>query len=262
MLLSPAIRRHSFVFASLVAKSYKTTYRNMALGVLWSLVNPLVLVAVLSAVWLVFFAASRQFPAFVAVALIPFNFSGQCLRACAQSVVGNASLVKKVAFPRQLLPFAAVATSLADLALQIPLVVAVLLVFPPPGRVLAAPLLWLPAIFALHLLLVAGTGLLVAGANVLYRDVRYLLESVLVVLFWASPILYDAHDRLAARPGLALAYYLNPCAGLLESYRRVLYEGAPPHPVPLAMAFGTSLLLAALGLGVFGRLERDFADLL
>ena len=182
---------------------------------------------------------------------------------CTQAVVGNASLVKKVAFPRQTLPLAVVTTHLFDLAVQLPLLLAMLLIFPPPESVITVNLLWLPVIFALNLALVVGLGLLVASANVLYRDVRYLVESVLVLAFWASPILYDAHAVLSEKSQLFFyAYYGNPLAGILESYRSVVFHGTAPHLVPLGMAaLGTAVLLW-WGTHTFRSLEKEFADLL
>ena len=251
------------MFANLVAKNFKTTYRRMALGFLWSLLNPLVLVVVLSVVWRVFFGAARDFPSFVLIALIPFNFFTHCVQGCTQAVVGNSTLVKKVAFPRQILPLSVVVTHLFDFAVQVPLLAMVMVVFPPPGAVLTVHLLWLPVIFAVQLALVTGLGLLVASANVMFRDMRYIVESTMFLLFWASPILYDAHDRLRSEPPLLYgAYYLNPLAGILESYRSVVFHGTAPHLLPLGLSAVVTSLLLWVGLAVFRKFEGEFADLL
>jgi lipopolysaccharide transport system permease protein len=138
-----------------------------------------------------------------------------------------------------------------------------MLVFRPPGQILGPQLLWLPAILALHIALVASLGVLTAGINVLYRDVRYIVESLLVVLFWLSPILYDAYDVLAEKPPwMLVAYYLNPLAGIFEGIRSVLFHGTAPNLYTLGASVLVTLLIGVVGMLSFRRHERDFANLL
>ncbi|MFQ5505180.1 MAG: ABC transporter permease [Planctomycetota bacterium] len=259
------IYRFRFILANLVSKNLKSMYRNMALGFVWSLLNPLILIVVLTMVWVVFFGAELTFPALVLVALIPFNFFSYCLSGCAVSIHGNASLIKKIAFPRQILPVSVIVTHLIHFGIQSTLVVAVLMLFPHPGDVLSSHLLWLPLIFVVQAGLCMGVGLLAAGLHVLYRDVQYIVDSTLTVLFWASPILYSAgpESDLAKLPGhFYRLYYLNPLSGILESYRDVLYFGRNPDPISLLMALGVTLIVGYSGVKAFWRHEREFADLI
>lgn len=255
--------RYRFVLSNLIAKDFKVLYRNMALGFFWSILNPLVLVTVLSIVWVVFFQAGPSFPSMVLVALIPYTFTSYCLNGCAMSVVTNAALVKKVAFPRQILPVAVVLTHMIHFGIQASLIVVSLIVFPPPGHVLAPTLAWLPLLVCLHLGLSIGVGLLVSALNVVYRDMQYIVESSLTVLFWMSPILYDAGPALASKPAwVHVAYYCNPLAGLLDSYRAVLYWGRSPALLPLGMSVVTTLALGVWGVRSFWVHEKEFADLI
>jgi ABC-2 type transport system permease protein len=256
--------RHRFVLSNLVAKNFKTLYRNMALGLLWAVLNPLVMITVLSVVWMLFVADFPSFPSFAMVAYVPFLFFQYCLSGCTHSIVGNANLVKKVAFPRQILPFAVILTHLIHLGIQIPLVVAVLLLFPPDANVLGVQLLWLPVIFAVQLGLVVGCGLLVASLNVVYRDVQYVVDSLMVVLFWASPVIYKAFDAqaLTDRTWLFVLYYLNPLAGIFEAYRNVLFYGAAPHPDTFLLAVAVTAILGVWGMRSFWIHEKEFADLI
>jgi len=257
------LAQQKFILENLVGKNFKVMYRNMALGLLWSILNPLVLVIVLSVVWTLFFEAPEAFPAFVLVALIPFNFSNLCLSDCTQSVVNNASLVKKVAFPRQILPLSVIITHLVHFAIQSPLLVVVLLLFPPPGDVVGPSLLWLLPVLALHVVLVAAVGLLFAGMNVVYRDAQYIVESTLIVSFWICPILYDAHEVLSAGPQWMFAlYYLNPLAGILEAYRSVLFYGTAPEMLTLGASAVVTALVAVFSVRCFWSHEREFANLL
>ncbi len=187
--------RYRFILANLVAKEFKTLYRSMALGLFWALLQPLFLVAVLSVVF-VFFYKQADFPSFVIVCLIPYNFISYTVSASANVILSNRGLVKKVRFPRQILPISVVATHAIHFAIQSILIVGVLLIFPPHAHVLGVQLLWLPAILVVHLGLAVGLSLLVSGTNVVYRDVHYLVDSLMTLLFWLSPILYDARSFL------------------------------------------------------------------
>ena len=257
------IVRYRFVLENLVAKNLKALYRNMALGFFWSVLNPLVMATVLTLVQLRFFHAERDWPSRFLVALIPYNFFAYCLSGCAASVLGNASLVTKVRFPRQILPVSVVVTNLVHLGIQSSLVVAALLFFGPDHSVLGWQLLWLPVLLVVNVGLVLGLGLLVSGANVVYRDVQYLVDSLLTVMFWLAPLVYDAGQLL--RDGPAWQYWLyfcNPLAGLLDSYRAVLYHGTGPDLGVLALALVGTLLLGVWGVRSFWKHEAEFADLL
>ena len=220
--------RYRFILANLVGKELKALYRNQSLGFLWTLLNPLVMVTVLSFVWVVFFERPTHFPSLVVTALVPYNFFSYCLSGCSHAVVTNANLVKKVYFPRQILPFSVVATHSIHFAVQCTLVAAILLLFPGPGTSFGLHLLWLPLIVLVNIGLCMGAGLLVSGLNVLYRDVQYLVDSLMTVLFWFSPIVYETSRLADTDPWLRVAYYLNPLAGLFDAYRDVLYFGRSP----------------------------------
>lgn len=255
--------RHRFILNNLVAKNFKTLYRNMALGLLWAVLNPLVMITTLAVMWRLFLG-DTSFASFVMVAYVPFVFFQYCLSGCTHSIVGNASLVKKVAFPRQILPFSVILTHLIHFGIQIPLVVVVLLLFPPENNLLGAQLLWLPLIFAVQIGLVVGTGLLVAGLNVVYRDVQYVVDSALLVLFWISSVLFDGHKAvtLQASDWMFCLYYLNPLAGISEAYRSVLYDGHAPQITTFLMAAGVTTALGFWGMRSFWIHEKEFADLI
>lgn len=267
------IVRHRFILENLVAKNLKALYRNMALGFFWSLLNPLVMAVVLTAVQLRFFGQKHDWPSLFLCALIPYNFFAYCLSGCAHSVVGNASLVTKVRFPRQILPVSVIVTNLVHFAIQSTLVVAAIVFFPPmheapggglvPTQILGWQLLWLPVIVLVNVGLVLGLGLLVAGANVVYRDVQYIVDSVMTVMFWLCPLVYDAGAVLGenATWGYWL-YFSNPLSGLLDSYRRVLYHGTSPDLAALGLAAFVTVLFGIWGVRSFWKHEHRFADLI
>lgn len=263
---------HRFILTNLVQKEFKAMYRSMALGVLWTVLQPLVMVTVLSLIFAVFYRTGPHYPARLIIALIPYNFLSYTLSAATGAILNNRSLVKKVRFPRQILPFSVVITHAIHFAIQSLLIAAVIVVFPPEVDVFGWQWLWLPAILVVHLGLALGLALLVSALNVVYRDVQYIVDSVLTVAFWLSPVIYSARERLllpghpdflAGVPWLVRhAYYLNPFAGIAEAYRGVLYEARPPDAVSFAMAAAITLVIGALGVRAFWRHERHFADLI
>lgn len=261
--------RFRHVLYALTAKELKAQYRNMALGFVWALVNPLVMVTVLSVAFIEFFGADMQHPTRVIVALIPYNFVVYCLSGCANAITGNSSLVRKVRFPRQILPFSVILTHLVHFAIQSTLIVGLLAVLPPESPVLTLNLLWLIPILVVHVGFCVGLGMLVSALNVVYRDTRYIVESVLTVLFWISPVIYDARfsfEKSVAADGTQWtlwerAYFLNPVAGILDSYRAVLFHGSAPDAYVFLTATALTLVVGAIGLRTFWIYEREFAEL-
>jgi ABC-2 type transport system permease protein len=262
--LRDTIRFRHVLFA-LSAKELKAQYRNMALGFLWAALNPLVMITVLTVAFVVFFGAGLDHPCRIVVALIPFNFFTYCLSGCSGAVLGNSALVRKVWFPRQILPLSVILTHLVHFGIQSLLIALVLALFPTPGSPLSWNLLWLPPILVVQVGLVVGLGLLVSALNVVFRDTQYIVESMLTVLFWISPVVYDASATFADSGGGVSwperCYFLNPVAGILDSYRRVLFHGAPPDAFALTAALVVTLLVGVVAIRVFFRFEREFAEL-
>jgi ABC-type polysaccharide/polyol phosphate export permease len=174
-----------------------------------------------------------------------------------------------VRFPRQILPFSVILTHLVHFGIQSTLIIAVLALFPTEGPVVTPNLLWLAPILVVHIGLCVGLGLLVSALNVVFRDTRYIVDSALTVLFWVSPVIYDARSRFEESVGAdgtqwtlwERAYFLNPVAGILDSYRAVLFHGAAPDPFVFLTTIVLTLALGALGLWTFWRYEREFAEL-
>lgn len=258
--------RYRFVLSNLVGRNLKVLYRSMSLGMLWTLLNPLVMVTTLTVVWVVVFGNSLSFAAMVIVALIPYNFTVYCLTGCVQAIPGSAPLVKKVAFPRQILPIAIIATHLIHFGIQSLLMLAILLTFPLEGGHFGLHLLWLVPVFVVQLGLCIGAGMLVAGLNVVYRDIQYITDSLLTVLFWLCPIVYtDASFRSAEaverNPWLYHLYYVNPMSGLVTAYRDVLFHGHAPGLVPFGYAVLATIAIGYAGMRKFWKYEHEFADL-
>jgi len=245
-----------FLLSNLVLKDFRVRYRNMSLGILWSLVNPLVMMLVLTFVFTKLYAGNPQknFAVFVLCALVPFNFYTVGFASGTTSVLDNHSLVKRVRFPREIIPISTVLANCLHLLIQVALLIVFVLAF---GYGVNRYWLLLPVVLALEVVFVCGLTLISSALDVYFRDVRYVVESSNLVMFWLVPIFYS----YAIIPQkYAFIYQYNPVAAVVQACRNILMEAAaPPFPLLIKLC-SVSVVVLALGLAVFGKLKRRFAD--
>lgn len=272
------IWRYRELLVGLVRKELKVKYKNSALGFLWSMLNPALYLGVFYIVFqLVLKNGIPYFAIYLLSGLLVWNLFSTALAAATGSVVGNAAIVKKVSFPREILALAAVGASLIHFFLQACVLLAALVGFryaPSPRFMLLIPV----ALVAL-LLLAAGLGVLLAAINVYARDAQHLLELVLLAWFWMTPIVYQYRlvaDRLQENAWL---YRLNPVTPIVLTFQRAIYNQTEPIgndgnrlailPADAGMTWylfqllgvaAGSLVLLALALKLFGRVEGNFAE--
>ena len=246
-----------FVIRKLVLKDFKIRYRNMSLGVLWSLLNPIVMMSVLTFVFREIFKTTQpNYPVFVFCGLLPFNFFTMAWSSGTVSIVDNVGLVKRVPVPRDVLPIAAVLACCLHLAIQIALLLAMVLGFDLGVNV---HWLWLPFLLLLEVVFVAGLSFFTAGINVFVRDTRYIVESINVLLFWLVPIIYPSTLVPQKFQGI---FQLNPVTALVVGMRNVLIENANPAPTLLINMAIVSCLVFALGWVTFSVLKSRFYNYL
>jgi ABC-type polysaccharide/polyol phosphate export permease len=242
---------------NLVRRDLKVRYKNSVLGFFWSLFSPLLLMLVF---WLVFnrFLGSpiRHYAVFILVALLPWNWFNIAMAGGMRSVVGNASLINKIYFPREILPVSVVLSEGVNFLLALPVLFAMILL---AGISLTHHALWLPLIILIQAAFTIGMVLLLSTANVYYRDTAVIMDVLLVAWFFLTPIVYPM-EELRGRypfPGLdisaeRLLYILNPMASLIASYRTVLYgspQGPPGSPEILFLSRTGLTALATLAIG-------------
>jgi ABC-type polysaccharide/polyol phosphate export permease len=258
------VRAHRFLFEQMVRRELRQKYKGSALGVVWYLVNPLVLVGAYALVFSVLLRVADipDYPLFLLAGMIVWVFFAQSLLAAAPSLVTSAPLVRKVRFPRETIPASVATVQLATFLVMLVLVVPAALIV----RGNAGPsLLWLPVIVALLFAFVLGLSLAAAVLHAHYRDVEPVLAAALLPWFFVTPIFLRVDDLpgVSSRPWLGdLLLWGNPVAPFVDSVREIVYSGTAPPAGHLAYVAGVGLGALAVGLFLFRRLERDLAVIL
>ncbi len=230
----------------------------MSLGVFWSLLNPLVMMAVLTFIFTQVYPSPGipNFHVFVLCGIIPFNFFATSWVSGTVSIYQSAGLVKKVVLPREVVPVATVLAACIHFVIQIALLVVVVLA---AGYRVNAHWGLLPIVFGLEVVFVCGLSLISSALDVYFRDIRYVVESANTVLFWLVPIFYSFGTIPQRFHSL---YQYNPIAAVVLACRDILLEGTAPPPTLLYKLSLVSAVFLGTGLFVFGRLKRKFADYL
>lgn len=258
--------------ANLTLRELRTKYKRTLLGWSWSLINPLAIMVIFTLVFRVFLriepptgspSGLRNFPLFLLCGLLPWTFLVNGTNGSITSLVGNANLIKKSYFPRELLVASQVVAWLVSFLIEMLLLSAVLLAV---GNL---DLRFLPIVAFVTFLLalfVTGLGLALSAINVYFRDVEHLVGIVFQVWFYLTPILYPVsqvperpHLLGAELPGRAL-YGLNPMVGFVEAFRDCLYDLRLPSVTTLGSLVVVSVSTFLIGLSVFKKLEGRLAE--
>jgi ABC-2 type transport system permease protein len=270
----------------LVRTEIKVKYKNSALGLVWSMIAPAMTLAIYFVVFQIVLGNKMpHFVIFLFAGLLVWNLFQLAVSTGTGVIVNNAAIVKKVAFPREILALAAVGSAFVFFCFQAVVMAIFMIVLHVAPAVNYIPLLLLALFTAM--VLAAALGILLSAVNVYLRDMQHLIEVVLTAWFWACPIVYAYESNIAMKlaakgwGNLIWIYFLNPMVPLVLSFQRALYGQTTPSAIvngkPTTFyvlptwGYGTyalldlgvlacSAVLFVVALAVFGRLEGNFAE--
>jgi len=246
---------YSELVKNLTVKEFKLRYRNSFLGFLWSLLNPLCMLIILSFVFSTLLRSGiSNFPVFILPALLCWRFFSISTSMSLSSVIGNAPLVTKVYFPRWLLVLSSNIANLIGSSLEFAALFPLLVIL---GMRITFLILLLPVILAFEFLLIIGVSLILASLNVYYRDFNQIWDITLQIGFFLCPIIYSM-NLIPER--YLLAYSLNPMTRIIESVRKILYYNTLPILTDFVIVLASGALLLFIGHLVYRRLEPGFAE--
>jgi lipopolysaccharide transport system permease protein len=239
-------------------RDVKIRYKQTALGVGWAILQPVLTTIVFT----VFFghvanvsSGDIPYPLFVFSALLPWTLFATGVTQASNSLVGNTNMITKVYLPRLALPIAAIASAALDFLLSAVVLMGMLAYY---GIDVSPRLLFAPAFVVLALVAATAVGTLLAAVNVRYRDIRFIVPFLVQIWLFASPVAYASG---AIHGTLRTLYGINPMAGAISGFRWALFGGALPGAM-VATSVVVSLVLLALALVYFSRLESSFADVI
>lgn len=261
MTLYLDVYRYRDLFLNLFRRELRVKYKGSVLGLAWTLVLPLVLVGVYTLVFSTLLRTTSvdHFPLFVVSGLLTWVFFQTSVQSSCASLLGQASLVKQVRFPRQLLPLSVVATNVVTFVVMLAIVLPLNLAIIPETR----ETFW--AVFPLALVLIAfvgGLSLVVACANVLYRDIEHLVATILLPWFFLTPVFYTFESIPAVSEHETLVDVLrfaNPVTPILTAIRDPLFFGQLPSWVDVVYSVAAAAISLGLGALVFHRIDDRLA---
>lgn len=240
---------------NLVIKDLKLKYRNSTLGFLWSLVNPIVMIIVYTfAFKYILQIGIENYPLFLLSGIIPWTFFNMAVMGSTDAILSDSSLIKKISFPRPILPISSVVFNFTQFGLALVVFFPAVLFF--NVTLTPAMLLYVP-IFLLQFLFTVGIALFLSSVTVFYRDVKHLTEVALMVLFWLTPIIYEMPMIPKAAQRIIK---FNPLTAFIGSYHQVIYRSSlPSQDLIVAMLLWTGISLS-IGYFVFRTKSARLAE--
>jgi lipopolysaccharide transport system permease protein len=244
---------------SWVVRDIKVRYKQSLLGIAWSILQPLsttLLFAVIFSYFVEVDTGGVPYLVFYYSAMLPWTFLSSSISFGTSALVSNMNLVTKIYFPREILPIAAVAASFVDFLVASIIFVIMMIVYQVP---VGWNILLIPLLVVTQILLTLGIVLVASALMVFYRDIRFIVPLGLQLWLYLSPIIYPVNQVPERWRGL---YMLNPMAGLIDSYRRVILTSQLPETSYLLPAAGISLSIFLAAYWYFKRAEAVFADII
>ncbi len=244
---------------NLVVRDLKLRYRNSALGFLWCLLNPLLMMVVFTIVFTVLLTSNtiQHFPVFILIGILAWNLHTTALLGAINSIVANGSLVQKVYFPREVLPISTVLSNTVNFLLSLIVLFVMIAVYQIP---ISATLLLLPLVIVVQVIFTIGVAFILSALNVYYRDTATIIETLMLAWFFLTPIFYRIEDVFPVYS--RWMYILNPPASFIAAYRDILYYGGMTNLDFFSRTAATSVAVFLVGYLLFRRLSPSFSEAL
>lgn len=238
-----------------VKKEVRGRYKNSFFGVLWSFFNPLLQIAVYAVIFpLIMRNNIDNYVVFLCTGLIPWTFFTSAITQSGATFLANGNIVKKVYFPREILPISVVTSTLVNFVISTLIILALSLIY---GMGLSWYLLIYPIIVAIQYIFQLGLAFIVSSVTVYLRDIEHFIGIALQVLFYATPIVYAA-DTIPAN--FQFVMKLNPMAHIINAYRSIFYYHTAPDWKSLGIMLIISLITVVIGYIIFQKLQKRFAE--
>jgi len=244
------------LLAALTRRDLMLRYKQTAMGVAWAVLGPVAQMLLFTVIFtkVTTLRTDLPYPVYAYAGLLPWNLTASALRFATVSLTGNTALLNRTSFPREVLPLSTVLVALVDFLVAATVLVGLMVYF---GIGISWTVLLVPLVILVQLSFTAGVALLLAMANLFFRDVRHLVDVLILVWMLASAVVYPI-ERIGGALGRLFA--LNPMTPIIEAYRAVLLRGEPPAALPFAYAATVALVTLCIGWFLFHRAELRFAE--
>jgi ABC-type polysaccharide/polyol phosphate export permease len=244
----------------MVGREVKARYKQSILGYFWVILNPLAQMLVMSFAFSIILriptnaTANIPYSIFLFVALLPWNLFANSLSSAANSLVSSSSLITKVYFPRTILVLATIIAKIIDFLFASTILITYMIAYQIP---ITLNILWIIPIFFIQQIFTLGLSLFFSAANLIYRDIQYLLALITTLWMYTTPVFYPA-DLVPEK--FRIIFQLNPMAVIINAYRQVILGGGQPNYLSLTIGLLVSIITLSIGFSYFKSREKIFAD--
>lgn len=238
-----------------ITKDVGGKYKHSFLGVLWSFINPLLQIAVYALVFQVILKSNiENYAVYLCCGLIPWQYFSNVVIRGAAVMIDNGNIIKKVYFPREILPISVVTSGAVNFLISTIIILAFVL---GAGLGLTKYIILYPFVLLIQYVLLLGISFIVSSITVYFRDLEHIIGVVLMAAFYATPIVYRLSDLPA---NLQVIMQLNPMTHLINAYRDIFYYHQMPDMRMLLILLGISVVLTIIGYFIFKKLQKGFAE--
>lgn len=240
-----------------VKKDIGGKYKHSFLGVLWSFINPLLQIAVYAIIFPLLMrggSAYKDYTVFMVCGLIPWTFFSSCLNRSSFVMIENGNILKKVYFPREILPLALVTSEAVNFLISCLIIIAFIII---KGFGISIYVLYFPIVLIVQFILQLGIALIFSSITVYVRDLQHFIGVILQLFFYATPIVYSVQT---IPENFRWILKFNPMTYIIEGYRDIFYNQCRPDLKGLAILFGISIVVLIIGYMIFNKLQKKFAE--